>query len=1149
MFAVGCNKEMEKAVPNGDTIKAVFTIQLPETVATKAINDGLNATELLFRAYNESNVLLPQLNKTVAVSGRTATVELELVKDLYYQFVFWAQTPGKYTIAEDGQSITAAPSLNDGTADAFYWHEPVFQVTAAFNKAVTLTRPFAQINVGAVAGDFTAAQASNIATDDNLKTGYTIAGLPNTLNLITGEVSGNVDISGASVDNCVSHPTEALKVGDVNYDYAALLYVLASDEKTTKDVTIDLWTKQTITTTNIADKHFTRVVPNVPIVRNYRTNILGRIFTVGAAFQVTVDQNFQAPTDNQGDYVPEYATIDALNTAFAAGQAIGYRVAVTTPDDGTIVLPKTNDDVRIFFRGDWSANTVELEYATGATAAEKPVNVYILAPALGTLNGVITSTHVEIETGSYIENGSLATSGGTLVVQPNAYIGILTITGGSLQVDGEVEKATIKLAAAEAGSTVSKADDGEITELIIETGTVVLKGEYDNVTAKGDDTTVSVPEGSSVTNLTAASGSEVNVEGSVDVVVASGTGTTVDLSEATEVGSVTQDGNADVITDPSTYSPYVCQIGAVEYESLADAIAAVEAGVPTTIVMTASHAIIGNAGVVIPAGKEITIDLNGKTISNRVNEDKASQVITNLGTLTITDSSADKNGVITNYALEGTHVGEWWSTPQYNYATNTITNTGTLIVEAGNINNTAAGSICYCVDNNSASYDVTLVLKGGTIEKNGTAFRMFCNSATKKNKLEIPAGSTGSIIGAKTAFWVQLPGSNASSMKQAELDIAGGTIKGNTYAFYDYSYGDGWDNVVYNITGGEFIGWIYSYKENYQFITGGTFTEDPSDYVVAPEYWAEENSDGTYSVVPAPPVASIGSTDYYSLGDAFAAAPTDGSSVTIQLKRSVSYNVNKALKVNANQKIVLDLAGYEIIHNAPNAAVAATIENFGDLTINDSSTGKTGKISMTGIPDSNWLYGIWTIDNRKTLTINGGTIENLSPRGLGFAVHTGAYGTSTSTTINGGVISHPAYCAFCLYYQQSGTQTAVINGGEFIGDASPIWFQICTNNPSYDVTINGGTINSTSDKYGPIYIWAYNTGFDATNVHLSIAGGTILSPNTSLDIVDWDDVESAFINTNKNVISGGSFFTDPTAILAPNATAQFNSTTGLWDVQ
>lgn len=472
LFAASCTQERLEA-PAGDTVKATFSIALPDAVGTKAISDGTNADKLLFRAYDENGQLLEGLNQTVDVNGKTATVEVDLVKDLSYQFVFWAQAgEDKYSIANDG-TITIVPGnmMNDGSWDAFYWHEPTFQVTGAFVKDITLTRPFAQLNVGAPDGDFSSAQASGIATDAaSLKTNYKVK-VPNKINLLNGTVSGEAEVTFDSA----SHPAEKLIVSGTEYDWAAMVYVLAGTEKSTQDVTLELTTTQTPTGGTATPKTFTREIPNVPLQRNYRTNILGRIFTVGGTFNITVDEAFQKVDDYADDYVPEYATIDDLNAAFAAGKAAGYKVAVTTAEDGTIVLPKTNDEVHIFLRGDFSGNTVTIAYAEGATDNEKPAILYITAPKLKELKGDLAATHVEIVTSSYIETGELTTSNNTLVIQQNAYMGVLTIKGGSLKVEGKLDNGTVEATAVGASTVVTPT--AEVGTLTVKAGSITVEAK------------------------------------------------------------------------------------------------------------------------------------------------------------------------------------------------------------------------------------------------------------------------------------------------------------------------------------------------------------------------------------------------------------------------------------------------------------------------------------------------------------------------------------------------------------------------------------------------------------------------------------------------------------------------------------------------
>ncbi|MCQ2345224.1 MAG: hypothetical protein MJZ82_00455 [Paludibacteraceae bacterium] len=143
-----------------------------------------------------------------------------------------------------------------------------------------------------------------------------------------------------------------------------------------------------------------------------------------------------------------------------------------------------------------------------------------------------------------------------------------------------------------------------------------------------------------------------------------------------------------------------------------------------------------------------------------------------------------------------------------------------MIINGGTIEQTAAGSICYCIDNNTSAYDAKVIINGGVIRKaTGSAIRMFCNSTTKENSIVVNGGE---IYGGYAAIWIQLPGSGAQA-KKATLEVNGGTLRTNGgYAFYDYTYGDIFDAVHYTLNGGTFEGYVFSYGANID-ITGGTY--------------------------------------------------------------------------------------------------------------------------------------------------------------------------------------------------------------------------------------------------------------------------------------------------------------------------------------
>jgi hypothetical protein len=289
LLTASCSKPEPQKFENG--ITATFNVTLPGEIATKAISDGNQATELLFRVFDSENRLLSDLNQTVQVSGKRATVTAKLVRGVKYQFVFWAQKPGQFAISDANLTIPAnklSTMMNNDAFDAFYAFKAVDPKQEDFSADVTLYRPFAQINVGASAADIAVAQDNKVDVAGNLKTFYTIKGVKNTLNLLTGAVSGSENVTYTAA----TAPTDNITATDGSaYRRIAMVYVLAAPQSATVPVTVNVQSKQN----GSVNVNFSREVPNVPVRRNHRTNIVGEIFSLQGTFNVLVDSNFDRP--------------------------------------------------------------------------------------------------------------------------------------------------------------------------------------------------------------------------------------------------------------------------------------------------------------------------------------------------------------------------------------------------------------------------------------------------------------------------------------------------------------------------------------------------------------------------------------------------------------------------------------------------------------------------------------------------------------------------------------------------------------------------------------------------------------------------------------------------------------------------------------
>ena len=247
----------------------------------------------------------------------------------------------------------------------------------------------------------------------------------------------------------------------------------------------------------------------------------------------------------------------------------------------------------------------------------------------------------------------------------------------------------------------------------------------------------------------------------------------------------------------------VAKIGDTPYATLADAVAAVADNTATTITLIDNVTL--TEPLTIPAGKTVTLDLNGKTINGAFNGSSTTNhiyALENRGTLTITDTSAEQNGAINSRGI-------------YNY--------GSLTLNAGKI---AAidGNGGYAVNNKSGS---TFVMNGGWIAadyEDGDAPVPGNYDATALN---IPTGCTATLNGGKitnagnftyaiaAAGTLNIPATSTLAVegRHGAIAVSGGTTTINAGTFKIPANTENTDNVLY-VSGGALI------------INGGTFTGD-----------------------------------------------------------------------------------------------------------------------------------------------------------------------------------------------------------------------------------------------------------------------------------------------------------------------------------
>ena len=303
------------------------------------------------------------------------------------------------------------------------------------------------------------------------------------------------------------------------------------------------------------------------------------------------------------------------------------------------------------------------------------------------------------------------------------------------------------------------------------------------------------------------------------------------------------------------------------YNTLANAISSAASGDTVTLLKDTKE------DITIPSGKTITLDLNGKTLTN-VDD----HTILNNGKLTITGTGTvdnishakgalyNKGTVVVNGGTfdrskeNGQNKGESGQNSWY-----TIKNVGTMTIKDGVTvqtagNNTALGKFSSLVSNgyfNSGDYTAnkgidqpTLTINGGlfrgglnTIKNddrakitivNGTFTNYYQAVVQNHNIAEITGGTftAASDANAKT-YGIYNCGCGAE-IDLGTLTVSGGTFTGATYAVADVSS----ENADVTISGGQFAGTKAAIVKSSTSkatiaITGGYFTSDPTAYLAA----------------------------------------------------------------------------------------------------------------------------------------------------------------------------------------------------------------------------------------------------------------------------------------------------------------------------
>lgn len=273
---------------------------------------------------------------TVAVSGMKALFpDQRLVSGHHYRFVFWADCVTDNSSAEalaqdlhydteefpivsfkEEEDGTLSYSSNDDTRDAFFAAEER-NISGPSSLSFDLKRPFGQLNIittdwGVIPGDVVdQLRPSKVRLD--------FKSLPNSIDLVSGEVTGSVNIS--SEVEPVSRVPENGDSKQLSFDY---IFAKDGEQTVLADFTMDFLLDDG---TDVTDPY---TFTNIPVQRNYQTNVSGNLLTDRTGIDVEVVPDFNEPA-------LVYDTEEFYNVMEKGGY-VALAEDITITDDAPVVI-------------------------------------------------------------------------------------------------------------------------------------------------------------------------------------------------------------------------------------------------------------------------------------------------------------------------------------------------------------------------------------------------------------------------------------------------------------------------------------------------------------------------------------------------------------------------------------------------------------------------------------------------------------------------------------------------------------------------------------------------------------------------------------------------------------------------------------------
>ena len=398
----------------------------------------------------------------------------------------------------------------------------------------------------------------------------------------------------------------------------------------------------------------------------------------------------------------------------------------------------------------------------------------------------------------------------------------------------------------------------------------------------------------------------------------------------------------------------VAMIGAKEYTTLAAAINEANTGDTVKLVNNVTEA------VTIPADKTITLDLNGKKLTNADGQDTitvalgASLTVTGSGTVdnvTHGKTAIYNNGTVilnggsyTRSAEASTSIENANGNSYYN-----ILNHGTMTI-GKNVSVTSRGSFSSLIANGYYNFSDTNPRSGYVFGTNQETPSLTINGGTFSGGINTIKNDDNATLTVNNGSFSNM--TQAAIQNNHVATINGGTFDAKANHAIENRHFDGGHNTgSVTVTSGTFTGGLYTTTGATWSISGGTFSSDPSVYVVgngSANIVKRDGSEGAYTYTV---LAKSGLTSGVYLTDPSGALASN---------YYVSSTANGVWTVSYSAPYSGGSSSYDPTYSV---STPSKTKN-GSVTVSPKSASKGDTVTVTVKPDSGYVLETLTVTDK-----------------------------------------------------------------------------------------------------------------------------------------------------------------------------------------